>query len=161
MNLTKNTDSDHRTAVTERLLSRRRLLTASAAAAAMAAAVAPGEDVQKSRGLVAPRSDRRILLSCKLSMIPKERKGLPLSTVNRLQLAAEAGFDGVDFDQAGEHSPLGVKLAVEESGVFVHNAINHIGISVSRAPIPPSGPPAWPTSNIVFASPMQPGAAAC
>jgi hexulose-6-phosphate isomerase len=125
MNLTKNTDSDHRTAVTERLLSRRRLLTASAAAAAMAAAVAPGEDVQKSRGLVAPRSDRRILLSCKLSMIPKERKGLPLSTVNRLQLAAEAGFDGVDFDQAGEHSPLGVKLAVEESGVFVHNAINH------------------------------------
>jgi L-ribulose-5-phosphate 3-epimerase len=58
-------------------------------------------------------------------MIDKQANGKPLSLVDRLSMAAEAGFDGVDFDQAGEWSPEEARAAVQASGVFVHNAINH------------------------------------
>jgi hexulose-6-phosphate isomerase len=58
-------------------------------------------------------------------MLPKELNGKKLSLAERLGLAAEAGFDGVDFDQAGEHTLEEAYAAVQESGVFVHNAINH------------------------------------
>jgi hexulose-6-phosphate isomerase len=58
-------------------------------------------------------------------MIPKELDGKTLSVVDRLRLAGEAGFDGVDFDQAGEFTPVQARDAVHESRVFVHNAINH------------------------------------
>ena len=58
-------------------------------------------------------------------MIPREEKGKKLSLAQRLALAGEAGFDGVDLDQAGETTPEAARAAVEESGVFVHNAINH------------------------------------
>ncbi|NDC62743.1 MAG: sugar phosphate isomerase/epimerase [Planctomycetia bacterium] len=113
-------------AAPSRLLSRRRLL----ASAAMVAAAAPGARAAESASallprLVVPRTDRRILLSCKLSMIARERDGEALTLVDRLRLATEAGFDGVDFDQAGQHQPAEVRQAVAESGVFVHNAINH------------------------------------
>ncbi len=76
-------------------------------------------------GIVTPPGGKRILLSCKLGMIPKELDGKKLPVVERLQMAAKAGFDGVDFDQAGEYTPEEARLAVTESGVFVHNAINH------------------------------------
>jgi L-ribulose-5-phosphate 3-epimerase len=75
--------------------------------------------------IITPPKGKRILLSCKLGMIPKELNGQKLSIVERLQMAHEAGFDGVDFDQAGEYTPQEAKLAVQKSGVFVHNAINH------------------------------------
>lgn len=75
--------------------------------------------------IVVPPSGKRILLSCKLGMIPKELGGKKLSLVERLSLAAEAGLDGVDLDQAAEFTPAQARAAVRESGVFVHNAINH------------------------------------
>jgi L-ribulose-5-phosphate 3-epimerase len=75
--------------------------------------------------IVSPPDGKRILLSCKLGMVPKELDGQKLSVVERLRMAREAGFDGVDFDQAGEYTPEEARLAVQESGVFVHNAINH------------------------------------
>ena len=75
--------------------------------------------------IVTPPEGKRILLSCKLGMLPKELDGQKLSVVERLRMAREAGFDGVDFDQAGEYTPEEARLAVQESGVFVHNAINH------------------------------------
>jgi len=75
--------------------------------------------------VVSPPQGKRILLSCKLGMIPKEIEGKKLTVVDRLRLAGEAGFDGVDFDQAGECTPEEARDAVRESGVFVHNAINH------------------------------------
>jgi len=75
--------------------------------------------------IVTPPEGKRILLSCKLGMLPKKLSGKKLSTVQRLRMANEAGFDGVDFDQAGEHTPEETRRAVQESGVFVHNAINH------------------------------------
>jgi hexulose-6-phosphate isomerase len=58
-------------------------------------------------------------------MIAKKIDGKDLTLANRLNLAKEAGFDGVDFDEAGSFTPEQVRDAVRESGVFVHNAINH------------------------------------
>jgi L-ribulose-5-phosphate 3-epimerase len=42
-----------------------------------------------------------------------------------LNMAKEAGFDGVDFDEAGNFTAQQARDAVRETGVFVHNAINH------------------------------------
>ena len=75
--------------------------------------------------IVTPPPDKRILVSCKLGMLPKELDGRTLSATDRLRLAGEAGFDGVDFDQAGDYTPAQARDAVHTSGVFVHNAINH------------------------------------
>ncbi|MBL9139700.1 MAG: sugar phosphate isomerase/epimerase [Verrucomicrobiales bacterium] len=75
--------------------------------------------------VVTPPPGRRLLLSCKLGMIDQEKDGKKLSVSDRLSMAREAGFDGVDFDQAGEYTPEQARDAVRESGVFVHNAINH------------------------------------
>jgi len=74
---------------------------------------------------VRPASNRKILLSCKLGMIGKKDGDRQLSLAERLKMAGEAGFDGVDFDQAGDFTEQEAKDAVQESGVFVHNAINH------------------------------------
>jgi hexulose-6-phosphate isomerase len=56
-------------------------------------------------------------------MIPALSDNEPLS--GRLRRAAEAGFDGVDLDDAAKYTPEQAREAVAESGVFVHNAINH------------------------------------
>jgi L-ribulose-5-phosphate 3-epimerase len=74
---------------------------------------------------ITPPEGKRILLSCKLGMIARELDGKPLSIADRLRLAAEAGFDGVDFDEAARFTPEEARAAVLESGVFVHNAIDH------------------------------------
>ena len=75
--------------------------------------------------VVRPPEGKRILLSCKLGMITREDGGRRLSLAERLELAAKAGFDGVDLDQAAEFTPEAAREAVRSSGVFVHNAINH------------------------------------
>lgn len=100
---------------------------ASVATGAIAAsgAVANADEPASQPKIVLPPDGQKILLSCKLSMIAKERDGKPLTIVQRLQAAKEAGFDGVDFDEAGSFSPEQARQAVAESGVFVHNAINH------------------------------------
>lgn len=89
----------------------------SSAAAAETPASGPSPDF--------PSRARRILLACKLGMIAAESGGRKLTLVERLRMAAQAGFDGVDFDEAGAYTPDQVRAAVRESGVFVHNAINH------------------------------------
>ncbi len=100
-------------------------LGAGAVAASLAGAGAAGAADAGSSPIARPPEGKRILLACKLGMLPKEIDGKKLSIVDRLQLAAEAGFDGVDFDQAGEFTVEQAREAVRESGVFVHNAINH------------------------------------
>jgi hexulose-6-phosphate isomerase len=65
-----------------------------------------------------------------MGMIAGERDGKKLSITDRLSMAGEAGFDGVDFDEAGGVTPEQVREAVLKSGVFVHNAINHTHWSV-------------------------------
>lgn len=116
--------------VTRRLasLSRRRFLTVGAASVAGATTMGAGATSaasEETATVVRPPEGKRILLSCKLGMIPKEAGGKPLSLANRLSMAAEAGLDGVDLDQAGEFTPEQARDAVRQSGVFVHNAINH------------------------------------
>lgn len=99
-------------------------VTTAAAATALTAKSTAAETAVADR-IVLPPTGRKPLLACKLSMIARERDGKKLSVVDRLRMAADAGFDGVDFDQAGEYTPEQVRAAVRESGVFVHNAINH------------------------------------
>jgi hexulose-6-phosphate isomerase len=108
-------------------LDRRRFLAAGAASAAAvmgrtgAASAAQADNAR----IVSPPPGKRILLACKLSMIAKEADGKKLSVADRLRLAGQAGFDGVDFDEAGGYTPEQARDAVRDSGVFVHNAINH------------------------------------
>lgn len=105
-------------------LNRRHFLAAGAAAAATGTGPLPAAS-SGTPSVVTPPAGKQILLACKLGMLPKESAGKELSLVERLRLAHAAGFDGVDFDQAGEYTPEQTRDAVRESGVFVHNAINH------------------------------------
>jgi len=110
------------------VLNRRNFLkgaaTTTAALTALPVIVAE-ESKAVSAGLVLPPTGKKILLSCKLGMIAKEADGRKLTIVERLKMAADAGFDGVDFDEAATFTPQQARDAVRESGVFVHNAINH------------------------------------
>lgn len=110
-------------------LSRRTFIAAGATAAATihtAGSPARGQS-EGSQGIVRPARDRKILLSCKLGMIADKEgdDGRKFSLVERLRMAADAGFDGVDFDEAGSFTEQDARDAVRQSGVFVHNAINH------------------------------------
>ncbi len=108
--------------------SRRQFLGGAAALAAgattlggvSAAAMQPA-----SPAIVRPPEGKPLLLATKLSMIAKEDGGRTLSLPERLKMAAAAGFDGVDFDEAGSFTPEQARAAVQETGVFVHGAINH------------------------------------
>ncbi|HET6424470.1 MAG TPA: sugar phosphate isomerase/epimerase family protein [Planctomycetaceae bacterium] len=105
-------------------LSRRSLLTAGAVAGA-AALLPTTATAAESAPIITPPTGKKILLSCKLGMIAKKADGKDLTLVERLKMAKDAGFDGVDFDEAGSFTPEQARDAVRESGVFVHNAINH------------------------------------
>jgi len=60
-----------------------------------------------------------LFFSCKYGMIKDQ--GLE----KRLELSRTAGYDGVDFDDAASVTPDELRRAVESTGVFVHNVINH------------------------------------
>ncbi len=106
-------------------VSRRGFMAAGAASVAAATTLGPQARAAENDALVLPPEGKRILLSCKLGMITKKDGDKKLSLTERLSLAGKAGFDGVDLDQAGEYTPQQARDAVAESGVFVHNAINH------------------------------------
>ena len=109
-------------------ISRRHLLAASAAAAISLPGLAKAQDEKPAAAapkIVTPPEGKQILLSVKLGMITKKIGDKTLSLAERLGLAAEAGLDGVDFDEAGAYTAEEARAAVAESGVFVHNAINH------------------------------------
>ena len=74
----------------------------------------------RGRGWVRPPEGKRILISCKLGMILPKAGDKRLSLAERLRVAAEAGFDGVDLDQAADYTPEEAREAVRTSGVFVH-----------------------------------------
>jgi hexulose-6-phosphate isomerase len=107
-------------------LDRRRFLAtgaASVAGAGVSTAALAAPAAAHAGQVVTPPPGKRILLSCKSGMITAALPDEPLA--DRLRRAGEAGFDGVDLDQAGEYTPEEARAAVAESGVFVHNAINH------------------------------------
>lgn len=83
------------------------------------------EEKASDHKIVTPPAGKGLLLSCKLGMITRKDGDRDLSLTDRLSLAGEAGFDGVDLDQAGEFTAEEARAAVQASGVFVHNAINH------------------------------------
>ena len=64
-------------------------------------------------------SKSNLLFSCKYGMIKDQ--GLE----KRLELSRTAGFDGVDFDDAASVTPDELRRAVDSTGIFVHNVINH------------------------------------
>jgi L-ribulose-5-phosphate 3-epimerase len=109
-------------------VSRRSFLTAGTAAAA-GLSLAAGQQASAAEApanpIIEPPAGKRILLSCKLGMIAKKVDGKDMTLTERLKLAGQAGFDGVDFDEAGSFTAEQARDAVRESGVFVHNAINH------------------------------------
>lgn len=107
-------------------LNRRHFLSAGSLAAA-SAALAPSAFAESpaAHRLITPPEGKRLLLSCKLGMIARKSGDRDLSLVERLKMAGEAGFDGVDFDEAGAFTVDQARAAVQESGVFCHNAINH------------------------------------
>ena len=108
-------------------ISRRRLLAAGAASLA-AAPIATAQEKEPSaanKSIITPPEGKQILLSVKLGMITKKIGDKTLSLAERLSLAGEAGLDGVDLDEAGRFTAEEARAAVAESGVFVHNAINH------------------------------------
>ena len=56
--------------------------------------------------VVLPPAGKKILLSCKLGMIASENADKkPIPIADRLKMAADAGLDGVDFDEAGSFTP--------------------------------------------------------
>lgn len=103
----------------------RRFFLKGALATGALAATAQAEPAQAAKSFISPPAGKSLLLSTKLSMIAKEVEGKKLSLTERLKMAAAAGFDGVDLDEAGSITPEEARAAVLESGVFVHNAINH------------------------------------
>jgi L-ribulose-5-phosphate 3-epimerase len=116
--------STARTPAGDSSLHRRRFLAAGALAAVTVAGRVQAAEAGSPR-IVTPPAGKRIMLACKLSMIAKDVDGKKLSIAERLRMAGDAGFDGVDFDEAGAFTPEQAREAVRESGVFVHNAINH------------------------------------
>jgi hexulose-6-phosphate isomerase len=106
-------------------LSRRTLFASTAVATAAVFSSTHSVAAEQTASAILPPAGKKILLSCKLGMIAKKLEGRDLTLVERLKMAQEAGFDGVDFDEAGSFTPEQARAAVQESGVFVHNAINH------------------------------------
>jgi hexulose-6-phosphate isomerase len=103
-------------------LTRRKALTLSAATAA---ALPTAAQADHHGGIITPPTGKPLLLAVKLGMIGEKDKQSSIPLADRLSMAAEAGFDGVDLDQAADYTPAEAREAVQKSGVFVHNAINH------------------------------------
>jgi L-ribulose-5-phosphate 3-epimerase len=84
-----------------------------------AARAADGNAATQTTVVVPPSSTGGLLFSCKYGMTRGD------SLEERLASARDAGMDGVDFDAAAAVTPEQLRRAVQQTGVFVHNAINH------------------------------------
>lgn len=101
--------------------SRRTFLSASAALAA-APLLSRAQDAAAAPAAtfpLPPNPEQGILFSPKFGMV----KGKDLE--ERLTICKEAGYDGIDFDDAGPYTPEQVRAAAAKVGLFVHGAINH------------------------------------
>ena len=113
-------------------LTARRSFLATAAAAIAAPATLTGKALSAEQSaataIVTPPAGKRVLLSCKLGMIAKEAGGRQLWLTERLNLAGQAGFDGVDLDQAQDYTPQQAREAASKSAFsFTTPSITHIG----------------------------------
>jgi L-ribulose-5-phosphate 3-epimerase len=96
---------------------RRREFLAAATVAAGGTGLVGAAEPARPAARSAPASG--LSFSCKYKMTQGG------SLEERLQAAAAAGMDGVDFDAAAAVTPEQLQDAVSKTGVFVHNAINH------------------------------------
>ena len=109
-------------------VNRRHFLAAGSASVAGSLAAGAGTASARESAqapIVRPHEGKRVLVSVKLSMVPEEANGKTLPLADRLEIAGKAGFDGMDLDQAGLYTPEEARDAVQKTGVFVHNAIDH------------------------------------
>ena len=72
-----------------------------------------------SSAIPEPARISNILFSCKYGMT----KGKTIE--ERFASAKDAGFDGIDFDHCGKYTAEQVRNASYQTGLFVHNGINH------------------------------------
>ena len=88
---------------------------------ALSAGTLAANDSQPSSKSEVPQPKRisNILFSCKYGMT----KGKTIE--ERFESVKQAGYDGIDFDHAGKYSAEEVRKAAYNTGLFVHNAINH------------------------------------
>lgn len=101
-------------------MNRRHFLTSLSTAAILPiAGTAQEKESAPSKIALPPNPEQGLLFSCKSGML----EGATIE--DKLLLAKAAGYDGVDYDQAGGVTPERLREAVEKTGVFVHNAINH------------------------------------
>ena len=100
---------------------RRHFLTTLGGITAAGALSANAETTAAPAGKPIPEPARisNILFSCKYGMT----KGKTIE--ERFESAKKAGFDGIDFDHAGKYTAEQVRNASYQTGLFVHNAINH------------------------------------
>lgn len=100
---------------------RRKFLTALGGVTAGTFTLKGESKVKTQAASVVPQPARisNILFSCKYGMT----KGKTIEA--RFESAKAAGFDGIDFDDCGKYTAEQVRNASYQTGLFVHNAINH------------------------------------
>ncbi len=99
----------------------RRKFLATLGGLSAAGALSANAAENKSGGASIPEPARiaNILFSCKYGMT----KGKSIE--ERFESVKAAGFDGIDFDQCGGYTAEQVRNASYQTGLFVHNGINH------------------------------------
>lgn len=94
-----------------------------ASCARQAASSGPSSDYERQAAMFPEDntglSGKKLYFSCKYRMT----RGKSLE--ERLKIVKNVGFDGVDFDDAASVTPEQLQRAVNSTGVFVHNVINH------------------------------------
>ena len=106
--------------------------------------------------VVPPASTSGLLFSCKYGMTQGG------SLEDRLAAAKQAGMDGVDFDDAAAVTPEELRRAAQQTGVFIHNTINHDHWKTRlTSPTTPCGNRRSPTSSTACACRRPLAGAAC
>ena len=102
------------------LVSTAALAAGGSAASGVRAALAAEAGASAGTAVVVPPAPSSgLLFSCKYGMTKGD------SLEDRLTAAKQAGMDGVDFDDAAAVTPEQLRRAAQQTGVFIHNAINH------------------------------------
>ena len=98
---------------------RRFLATSACTVGAIGAVTGLAQEPAAPKAVPQPARISNILFSCKYGMT----KGKSIE--ERFQSCKDAGFDGIDFDDCGKYTVEQVRTAAYNTGLFVHNAINH------------------------------------
>jgi L-ribulose-5-phosphate 3-epimerase len=95
-----------------------------AGSATLAAGTAAGQATEPAP-MVRPPEGKRILLSCKLGMIPREQERAEALVGPAVEPGGRSRTGRRGPGPGGEFTPEQAREAVAQSGIFVHSAINH------------------------------------